>query len=74
MTSGFWRKNGLKNGVRIYLTTGFPKLWDYLSRNPKLRSTVNKWLINQTIYTMPTRPLTMSTYSDYRSWPALAAP
>ncbi len=72
MTSGFWRKNGLKNGVRIYLTTGFPKLWDYLSRNPKLRSTVNKWLINQTIYTMPTRPLRMSTYSDYRSWPALA--
>jgi prostaglandin-endoperoxide synthase 2 len=33
---------------------------------------VNRWLINTTVYTMPARPLRMSTYSDYRSWPALA--
>ena len=72
MTSGFWRKNGRKNGLRIYLTTGFPWLWDYLGRRPKMRSTVNRWLINKSIYTMPTRRLRMSTYSDYRSWPALA--
>jgi prostaglandin-endoperoxide synthase 2 len=72
VTSGFWRKNGLKNGVRIYLTTGFPRLWDFLGRSPKLRSAVNKWLINNMVYTMPTRPLWLSTYSDYRSWHALA--
>ncbi len=71
MNWGFWRKNGLKNGVRIYLTTGFPKLWNYVNSSPRLRPVANKWLINSMIYTMPTRPLRMSTYSDYRSWPEL---
>ena len=72
MNRGFWRKNGLKNGVRIYLTTGFPRLWEFVDRRPRLRSVVNKWLINSMIYTMPTRSRRMSTYSDYRSWPELA--
>jgi prostaglandin-endoperoxide synthase 2 len=68
----FWRKNGIKNGLRIRFTTGFPKLWDYVNSSPRLRPLFNKWLINRMIYTMPTRPLRMSTYSDYRSWPELA--
>ncbi len=72
MDRGFWRKNGLKNGARIRFTTGFPRLWDYVGRRPKLRSRVNRWLINSMIDTMPARPLRMSTYSDYRCWPALA--
>jgi prostaglandin-endoperoxide synthase 2 len=72
VTSGFWRKNGIKNGLRIWFTTGFPKLWDYINSSPRLRPVFNKWLINSMIYTMPTRPLRLSTYSDYRSWPALA--
>jgi prostaglandin-endoperoxide synthase 2 len=69
---GFWRKNGLKNGARIWFTTGLPRLWDYVNSSPRLRGVFNKRLINSMVYTMPTRPLRMSTYSDYRSWPALA--
>jgi prostaglandin-endoperoxide synthase 2 len=72
VTRGFWRKNGVKNGVRIRFTTGFPTLWDYVNSRPRLRSVVNKWLINSMIDALPPRPLGMSTYSDYRSWPALA--
>jgi prostaglandin-endoperoxide synthase 2 len=72
VTSGFWRKNGLKNGARIYATTHFGPVWDFLGRKPKVRSVANRWLINNTVYTMPPRPLRMSTYSDYRSWPGLA--
>ena len=72
MNRGFWRKNGLKNGVRIWFTTGLPQLWDYVNSSPRLRRVFNKWLINRMVYTMPTRPLRMSSYSDYRSWPALA--
>jgi Animal haem peroxidase len=37
-----------------------------------VRSAVNQWLINRMIYTMPTRPLGLSTLADYRSWPGLA--
>jgi prostaglandin-endoperoxide synthase 2 len=69
---GFWRKNGLKNGARIWFTTGLPRLWDYVNSSPRLRGVFNKRLINSMVYTMPTRPLRMSTYSDYCSWPALA--
>lgn len=72
MNRGFWRKNGFKNGVRIWFTTGLPPLWDFVNSSPRLRRVFNKWLINSMVYTMPTRPLRMSTYSDYRSWPALA--
>ncbi len=72
MNRGFWRKNGLKNGARIWFTTGLPRLWDYVNSSPRLRRVFNKRLINSMVYTMPTRPLRMSTYSDYRSWPALA--
>lgn len=72
MNRGFWRKNGLKNGARIWFTTGLPKLWDYVNSSPRLRRVFNRWLINSMVYTMPARPLWMSTYSDYRSWPALA--
>ena len=72
MNRGFWRKNGLKNGVRIWFTTGLPKFWDYVNSSPRLRRVFNKWLINRMIYTMPTRQLRLSSYSDYRSWPALA--
>jgi prostaglandin-endoperoxide synthase 2 len=72
VTSGFWRKNGFKNGARIFATTHFGPVWYILGRTPKVRSVVNRWLINNMIYTMPTRPLRISTYSDYRSWPALA--
>jgi prostaglandin-endoperoxide synthase 2 len=73
VTSGFWRKNGFKNGARIYLTTNFGPVWAILARTPKLRSAVNRFLINRLIYTMPTRPLGLSTYMDrdYRSWPGL---
>ncbi len=72
MNRGFWRKNGLKNGARIWFTTGLPRLWNYVNSSPRLRRVFNKRLINSMVYTMPTRPLRMSTYSDYRSWPALA--
>jgi len=72
VSRGFWRKNGLKNGARIWFTTGLPRLWDYVNNSPRLRRVFNRWLINSMIYTMPARPLWMSSYSDYRSWPALA--
>lgn len=73
MTRGFWRKNGFKNGLRIYATTHFGPVWAMFGRIPKVRSAVNRFLINRLIYTMPTRPLGLSTYRDraYRSWPGL---
>jgi prostaglandin-endoperoxide synthase 2 len=71
VTRGFWRKNGVKKGVRIFTTTHFGLVWYLLGRTPKVRSLVNRTLINNTIYTMPTRPLGLSTLADYRSWPGL---
>jgi prostaglandin-endoperoxide synthase 2 len=71
VTSGFWRKNGFKNGARIFATTHFGPVWYLLRRTPKVRSVVNRTLINRMVYTMPTRPLGLSTLADYRSWHGL---
>jgi prostaglandin-endoperoxide synthase 2 len=71
VTSGFWRKNGFKNGLRIVATTHCGPMWWLLRRTPRVRSVVNRTLINRLIYTMPTRPLGLSTLADYRSWPGL---
>ncbi|MBX7434638.1 peroxide synthase [Mycobacterium sp. Y57] len=71
MTGGFWRKNGVKKGVRIQLTTSFGPVWRLLARIPRLGPAVNRWLINQLVYTMKTRPGALSTKSDWTSWESL---
>ncbi|MDG4666894.1 peroxidase family protein [Mycobacterium sp. 236(2023)] len=71
MTGGFWRKNGVKRGVRVLLTTNFPCFWHTLRRIPKVKSRVNQFLINSSIYTMETRPPALSTKSSYTSWDSL---
>lgn len=71
MTGGFWRKNGVRNGVRIYLTTHGPRFWGTVGRTPGVRSIANRWIINSSIYTMATRPPALSTKSNYTSWESL---
>ncbi len=71
MTGGYWRKNGVKTGVRIYLTTHGPHFWAAVARTPGVRSVVNRWIINSSIYTMATRPPALSTMSPYTSWESL---
>lgn len=71
MTGGYWRKNGVSKGVRIYLTTHAPRVWAAVGRIPGLRSMVNRWIINSSIYTMRTRPAVLSTKSEYTSWESL---
>ncbi len=71
VTGGFWRKNGVRNGVRIYLTTHGPRFWGTVGRTPGVRSIANRWIINSSIYTMATRPPALSTKSNYTSWESL---
>lgn len=71
MAGGFWRKYGVKNGVRVALTTRGRRIWLALRRTPKVNSLVNRWLINGAVYTMKTRPGALSTLGDYTSWESL---
>ncbi len=71
MTGGFWRKNGVKRGVRLLLTTHCGWFWRALRRTPKVNSVVNRFLVNSSIYTMSTRPAALSTKSKYTSWDSL---
>lgn len=71
MAGGYWRKNGVKRGIRVLLTTHCPRLWLVLRRIPRVNSRVNRFLINSSIYTMQTRPPALSTKSTYTSWDSL---
>ncbi|PRC47101.1 peroxide synthase, partial [Mycobacterium sp. ITM-2017-0098] len=71
MTGGFWRKYGVKNGVRVAATTTCPGLWRLIRRTPGLNSLCNRFLINSSIYTMKARPGALSTMDDYTSWESL---
>ena len=56
VTGGFWRKNGVKNGLRIAATTHFVRGAGGSCaglRGPVVRQ---PWIINRLIYTMATRP------------------
>jgi prostaglandin-endoperoxide synthase 2 len=69
--NGLWGTDGFKNGLRLYAVTHFAGLWRLLGRIPVVRSAANQLIINQMIYTMKTRPTTLSTMSPYTSWDSL---
>jgi prostaglandin-endoperoxide synthase 2 len=69
--SDLWGTDGFKNGLRLYAVTHFAGLWRFLGRVPGVRSAANQLIINQMIYTMKTRPTTLSTMSPYTSWDSL---
>ncbi len=71
MDTRLWRTDGFKNGLRLYATTHFAGLWEFLRRVPVARSAINRLIINQMVYTMKTRPETLSTMSPYTSWDSL---
>jgi prostaglandin-endoperoxide synthase 2 len=71
VTGGFWRKYGVKNGIRIAATTSCPGVWRLMRRTPVLNSLCNRTIINSSIYTMKTRPGALSTMGDYTSWESL---
>lgn len=71
MAGGFWRKYGVKKGVRVQLTTRFRPVWLALRYTPGVGSYVNRWLINQMVYTMKSRPNALSTMQEYTSWESL---
>ncbi|WP_048469272.1 peroxidase family protein [Mycolicibacterium chlorophenolicum] len=71
MTRGFWRKNGVRRGVRILLTTHFAPVWLALRATPTVGPMVNRWIINSLVYTMRTRPGALSTMLPWTSWESL---
>ncbi|MEW5809855.1 MAG: peroxidase family protein [Actinomycetota bacterium] len=71
MTGGFWRKNGVRHGVRILATTHFRLGWLALRATPGVAALVNRWIINSLVYTMQTRPGALSTMQKWTSWESL---
>ena len=71
VVGGFLARTGSRTACGIDVTTRFGPVWYIAGRTPMVRSVVNRTLINRLIYTMPTRPLGLSTLAGYRSWPGL---
>ncbi|MGC1308334.1 MAG: peroxidase family protein [Phormidesmis sp.] len=53
-------KDGLRNKLETFLLTNFEPLWTFVQNTPVLERFVNKFLINNAINKVPTRPLPYS--------------
>lgn len=64
-------RDGLRNKLETLALTGFKPIWNLIQSNEGLKKKVNKSLINNAIYKIPTRPYLFSTMSPYTSWESL---
>ena len=64
-------KDGLRNKLENFVLTRFKPVWRLVQANQGLAKRVNKFLINNAIYKVPTRPHPFSTLSPYTSWDSL---
>ena len=64
-------KDGLRNKLETYALTHFKPIWNLIQSNDTLKKKVNKFLVNNAIYKVPTRPYPFSTMSPYTSWDSL---
>ncbi len=49
-------RDGLRNQLESYVLTHFQPIWNWIQSNDSLAKKVNKFLINNAIYKIPTRP------------------
>lgn len=63
--------DGWRNKAEYYALTHFPQAWAALQRSEPIKRLVNKRLINNVIYKIPTRPYPLSTLTPYTSWDSL---
>ncbi|MCA1994410.1 MAG: heme peroxidase [Coleofasciculus sp. S288] len=64
-------RDGFRNKLETLALTKFKPIWDFIQSHPGLAKKVNKTLINNAIYKIPTRPYPFSTMSPYTSWESL---
>ncbi|WP_009632876.1 peroxidase family protein [Synechocystis sp. PCC 7509] len=65
-------KDGFRNKLETYALTHFKPIWNLIQSNDTLKKKVNKFLVNNAIYKVPTRPYPFSTMSPYTSWDSLS--
>lgn len=65
-------KDGFRNQLETYALTHFKPIWNLIQSNNTLKKKVNKFLVNNAIYKVPTRPYPFSTMSPYTSWDSLS--
>ena len=65
-------RDGFKNRLESYALSHFRPIWDFIQSNDNLKHKVNKKLINNAIYKLPTRPYAFSTMANYTSWDSLS--
>jgi prostaglandin-endoperoxide synthase 2 len=64
-------RDGFRNQLEFFALTHFKGVWDLIQSNAFLKHQVNKFLINNAIYKVPTRPYPVSLMAPYPSWDSL---
>lgn len=64
-------RDGFRNKLEAYVLTHFKPIWGLIQSIDVLKKKVNKTIVNNAIYKVPTRPHPFSTMSPYTSWDSL---
>lgn len=64
-------RDGFRNKVESFVLTHFAGLWKIVQSNEFLNRRVNKFVTNNAIYKVPTRPYLFSLMAPYTSWDSL---
>ncbi|NEO78459.1 peroxidase family protein [Moorena sp. SIO4G3] len=64
-------RDGFRNQLENFGLNNFNWIWDFIQSNDSLRRKVNKTIINNAVYKMPTRPHKLSAMAPYTSWDSL---
>lgn len=64
-------RDGFRNKVESSMLTHFAGLWNIVQSNDFLKRRVNKFVTNNAIYKVPTRPYAFSLMAPYTSWDSL---
>ena len=64
-------RDGFRNSVENYLLGNFGGVWRFINKRPKLRTFVNRLIVDNAARKAPARPLALATAAPYVTWPAL---
>ena len=64
-------RDGLRNKIENGLFGNFPGLWGFINKRPKLRTFVNRFVVDNVAGKAPARPLALATAAPYVTWPSL---
>ena len=63
--------DGLRNKIEYALLSRLQPFWAFVNRTPWLQRFISRFVVDNAVRKLPSRPLALSTMHDYSSWASL---